>query len=54
VDLGAGICVTAQVVDCDPAELSAGQRVRRTLRRVSAEGKAGIIHYGYKFVLVRT
>jgi uncharacterized protein len=50
VDLGLGVTVTAQVVDCDPTELSAGQSVRRVLRRVSAEGRAGIIHYGYKFV----
>ena len=52
VDLG-GVNVTAQVVDCDPAELSAGRKVRRMLRRMSAEGKAGIVHYGYKFVLAR-
>jgi scaffold protein (connect acetoacetyl-CoA thiolase and HMG-CoA synthase) len=50
VDLG-GVGVTAQVVDCDPGDLSVGCKVRRTLRRISTEGKAGIIHYGYKFVL---
>jgi uncharacterized OB-fold protein len=50
VDMGNGIKVTAQIVDCDPAELSAGCKLRRMLRRISAEGKAGIIHYGYKFV----
>jgi uncharacterized OB-fold protein len=53
VDLGDGVSVTAQIVDCDPTELSTGVKVRRTLRRVSTEGKAGIINYGYKFVLAR-
>ncbi len=53
VDLG-GISVTAQIVDCDPAELSRGRKLRRMLRRMSTEGRAGIVHYGYKFVLVRT
>jgi uncharacterized protein len=53
VKLGDGLNVTTQIVDCDADELSAGCKVRRMLRRMSTEGKAGIIHYGYKFVLVR-
>ena len=52
VELPDNIRVMAQIVDCDPAELKRGQRVRRMLRRISTEGRAGIVHYGYKFVLV--
>ena len=53
VELDHGIRVTAQIVDCDPEELELGQGVRRTLRRIATEGRGGIIHYGYKFVLAR-
>jgi hypothetical protein len=36
-------------VDVDPHEVEIGLRVRATFRKLREEGKAGVIHYGYKF-----
>lgn len=44
--------LTGQVVDIDPAEVRIGLRVRATFRKLREEGKAGVIHYGYKFTPV--
>ena len=49
-ELDDGAKLTAQVVDCDFAALQVGMRVRLEFRRISEDGPAGIIHYGYKFV----
>jgi uncharacterized OB-fold protein len=49
-ELDDGAKLTAQVVDCDFAALKVGMRVRLEFRRISEDGPAGIIHYGYKFV----
>jgi uncharacterized protein len=53
VELREGVRVTAQIVDCDPAELEVGTELCAVFRRVSAEGEGGILKYGYKFVVVR-
>ena len=42
--------LTGQVVDVDPKEVKVGLKVRATFRKLREEGKAGVIHYGYKFV----
>lgn len=44
-----GPLLTGQVVDIDPAEVGIGLRVQGTFRKLREEGKAGVIHYGYKF-----
>lgn len=44
-----GPMLTGQVVDLNPPEVSIGLRVRATFRKLREEGKAGVIHYGYKF-----
>jgi uncharacterized protein len=49
-ELDDGVKLTAQVVDCDFAELKVGLRVRLEFRKISEDGNAGAIHYGYKFV----
>jgi len=41
--------LTAPVVDIDPHEVRIGLKVRATFRKLREEGKAGVIHYGYKF-----
>jgi uncharacterized OB-fold protein len=41
--------LTGQVVDVEPREVQIGLRVRATFRKLREEGKAGVIHYGYKF-----
>jgi uncharacterized protein len=44
-----GPTLTGQVVDLPPAEVRIGLKVRATFRKLREEGKAGVIHYGYKF-----
>jgi uncharacterized OB-fold protein len=44
-----GPLLTGQVVDVTPADVDIGLRVRATFRKLREEGKAGVIHYGYKF-----
>ena len=52
IELDDGCRITAQIVDCAPGELEIGKRVRVEFRKIQEEGKAGIICYGYKCVLV--
>ncbi len=47
-----GPILTGQIVDIDPAEAQIGLKVRATFRKLREEGKAGVIHYGYKFAPV--
>ena len=49
-ELDDGVRLTAQVVECDFASLAVGRRVKLEFRKVSEEGHAGVIYYGYKFV----
>jgi len=51
IKLDDGVQLTAQVVDADFDELKIGARVEAEFRKVSQEGAAGILFYGYKFVL---
>jgi uncharacterized protein len=44
-----GPVLTGQVVDVDPASVAIGLKVRATFRKLREEGRAGVIHYGYKF-----
>lgn len=53
VELDEGPKVTGQVIDCEACDLKIGTRVRTVLRKLSEEGSAGVIHYGYKFVPVK-
>jgi uncharacterized protein len=41
--------LTASVVDIEPSEVRIGLKVRATFRKLREEGRAGVIHYGYKF-----
>jgi uncharacterized OB-fold protein len=49
-ELDDGVRLTAQIVDCDFALLKVGMKVRLEFRKLSEDGAAGVIHYGYKFV----
>lgn len=49
-ELDDGARLTAQIVDCDFAELKVGMRLKLVFRKISEEGVAGVIYYGYKFV----
>ncbi len=44
-----GPVLTGQIVDLDPSDVRIGMRVRATFRKLREEGRAGVIHYGYKF-----
>ena len=44
-----GPILTGQVVDVEPKDVTIGLPVRATFRKLREEGKAGVIHYGYKF-----
>jgi len=50
VQMAEGVRVTGQVIDVEPDEVKIGMRVRTTLRKLSEDGAAGTIHYGYKFM----
>ena len=50
VEMDGGPKITTQVVDYDEGELEVGKRVRLEFRRLTSEGGAGIINYGYKAV----
>lgn len=45
-----GPTLTGQIVDVAPEEVRIGLKVRATFRKLREEGKAGVIHYGYKFM----
>jgi len=44
-----GPLLTGQVVDIEPSGVDIGLKVHATFRKLREEGKAGVIHYGYKF-----
>ncbi len=44
-----GPILTGQIVNLDPGQVRIGLPVRATFRKLREEGKAGVIHYGYKF-----
>ena len=50
IELDEGVRLTAQIVECEPNEVKIGMRVKSTFRKLGEDGKAGVIHYGYKFI----
>ena len=52
VKLDDGVRITCQVADCEPEEMKIGLKVRMEFRRVQADGKGGVLQYGYKAVPV--
>lgn len=57
IKLDEGTMVTAQITDAaDAKEIAIGDRVEMVTRKLTSEGKRGVIVYGYKFrkVLPRT
>lgn len=50
VELSNGVRMTSQVVDIEIEELAIGLPVRLEFRKISEEGHAGILCYGYKAV----
>ncbi|MHB8552028.1 MAG: Zn-ribbon domain-containing OB-fold protein [Thermoplasmataceae archaeon] len=50
IKLDEGPVITGQIVDAEPTEIEIGTKLRSVFRKISEDGPAGIIHYGYKFV----
>jgi len=49
VELDNGARVVSQLTDCNFDEIKIGMRVEAVFRRITEDGKDGIIKYGYKF-----
>jgi Predicted nucleic-acid-binding protein containing a Zn-ribbon len=49
VELSNGVRVTGQIVDAQPNKLAPGAKMEVVFRRVIADGKHGLVMYGYKF-----
>lgn len=45
--------LTSQIIDCKPEDVKIGKKVQTEFRKLGEEGKSGVIHYGYKFRLVK-
>ena len=52
VEMDDGPRITTQVVDCSEVQLQVGLKVKLEFRRVTSDGDAGPINYGYKAVPV--
>mgnify|MGYP000858011331 FL=1 len=50
VQMEEGVRITGQIIDAELDEVKIGMKVRTTLRKVSDDGPAGVINYGYKFM----
>jgi uncharacterized OB-fold protein len=50
VELKDGVRLLAQIADCDLDKLKTGMSLKIEFRRISEQGDAGIINYGYKCV----
>ncbi|MEW6592812.1 MAG: Zn-ribbon domain-containing OB-fold protein [Candidatus Hadarchaeota archaeon] len=48
VELTDGPRLTAQVTDCDPADVKIGDEVEMVFRRMGQDGEDGVIYYGFK------
>ncbi|MBN2090979.1 Zn-ribbon domain-containing OB-fold protein [candidate division KSB1 bacterium] len=53
VELKEGLRICTQIADCDIEKIEIGMPVQLEFRRISEEGQAGIINYGYKAVPIR-
>ncbi|MCS7117189.1 MAG: Zn-ribbon domain-containing OB-fold protein [Thaumarchaeota archaeon] len=49
VEFEDGTRIVTQITDADPEDLKTGMIVERVLRKITHDGDAGIIIYGFKF-----
>ena len=52
VELKDGVKICTQIADCEIEDIKIGMLVKLEFRKVSADGDAGVINYGYKAVPV--
>jgi len=53
IELEEGVRVLGQVVDCNPEDVKIGAKVENVFRIIQREDPEGLIHYGFKFKLVK-
>jgi uncharacterized OB-fold protein len=53
IQLDEGPRLTAMLCDVEPEEVRVEMPVKAVFRKISEDGKSGIIHYGYKFAPVK-
>ncbi len=49
IELEDGIQIVSQIVDVEPEAVKAGMKVEYAFRKVTEDGQAGLLMYGYKF-----
>jgi uncharacterized OB-fold protein len=52
IELEDGVKITAQIADAEPEKIKIGSKVHLEFRKIQQDGKAGVIKYGYKAVLI--
>lgn len=52
VELNDGVRITCQIADADEDNVQIGRRIKIVFRKIQESGKAGILCYGYKGVLI--
>lgn len=50
IKLDEGVMLTGQIIECKPEDVKIGMRVKTVFRKLGEDGRAGVIHYGYKFI----
>jgi len=49
IELEDGVMILSQVVDIEPEAIKVGTKVEFVFRKVTEDGQAGLLQYGYKF-----
>jgi hypothetical protein len=52
IELNDGVKITAQISDAKSGDIKIGSNVKLEFRKIQEDGKAGVIKYGYKAVLI--
>ncbi len=53
IELDEGVKVLGQIDDCNPEDVKIGSKVEKIFRIIQREDPEGLIHYGFKFKLVK-
>lgn len=53
IELDEGAKLTAQIVDANKSDVKIGSRVEKVFRVIQRDDPEGLIHYGFKFKLVK-
>jgi hypothetical protein len=49
IELDDGVQILSQVVDVEPEAVKLGMKVEYVFRKITEDGQAGLLQYGYKF-----